>query len=90
MGSIIALDCHPTHDVILVGTMDERHAVLAVREISETELYVEVQQQWHSHEKYVVRTKWSPDGTMFAAGLYFAAIFLKSRFSRSYGGRLPV
>lgn len=38
LGSVIAIDCHPTLDLILIGTMDDRHAVLSIQEINENEV----------------------------------------------------
>jgi WD40 repeat protein len=65
-GSIIATDFHPTRNLLLIGSMDENHAILKLKEKSEEEVAVKVLQTYHLHEKYVVRTKWNPKGNLFA------------------------
>eukprot|EP01126_Amoeba_proteus_P018533 TRINITY_DN1949_c0_g1_i5.p1 TRINITY_DN1949_c0_g1~~TRINITY_DN1949_c0_g1_i5.p1 ORF type:complete len:278 (+),score=38.81 TRINITY_DN1949_c0_g1_i5:202-1035(+) len=66
LGSIITLDFHPFLDLLLIGTMDESHALVQLTEETPDKVQVNILQKWHDHHKYVVRVKWSPSGTIFA------------------------
>lgn len=77
LGSIIALDCHPTAPFVLVGTMDDKYGLLKITE-DDDEVDVETLATFDSHQKYVVRVKWSPDGSMFATGSHDRSVHLYS------------
>jgi len=66
LGAIISLDINPINpNLLIIGTMDENHALVEIKE-NEDRVYFEIYQKWHSHTKYVIRAKWSPNGFLFA------------------------
>eukprot|EP01128_Nolandella_sp_AFSM9_P011270 TRINITY_DN7995_c0_g1_i1.p1 TRINITY_DN7995_c0_g1~~TRINITY_DN7995_c0_g1_i1.p1 ORF type:complete len:377 (-),score=76.45 TRINITY_DN7995_c0_g1_i1:16-1113(-) len=72
-GTILSIDSNPVHeDLILVGSMDNQHALLRFTASSDAPL--ELLHRWHIHQKYVVCIKWSPDGLRFATGSHDSTV----------------
>jgi COMPASS component SWD3 len=74
LGAIISLDLNPVHpNLLVIGTMDENHALLEIQEIA-GKVYIVTHQKWHCHSKYVIRVKWHPNGTIFATASHDQSI----------------
>uniref|UniRef100_A0A6B2L7E4 Anaphase-promoting complex subunit 4 WD40 domain-containing protein n=1 Tax=Arcella intermedia TaxID=1963864 RepID=A0A6B2L7E4_9EUKA len=73
-GTIISIDWNPVHPrILIIGTMDERHALMEVQEV-EGVFKIGTLQMWHAHKKYIIRTKWHPSGEQFVTASHDGSI----------------
>eukprot|EP01125_Pyxidicula_operculata_P018361 TRINITY_DN6519_c0_g1_i1.p1 TRINITY_DN6519_c0_g1~~TRINITY_DN6519_c0_g1_i1.p1 ORF type:complete len:256 (-),score=36.07 TRINITY_DN6519_c0_g1_i1:625-1392(-) len=76
LGSIISLEFNTQYpDLLVIGTMDNKHALLKIEEI-DGNVTVRTLQKYEVHTHYVIRTKWSYDGKYFASASHDCHICL--------------
>jgi len=65
--AVLSLDINPVDgNQMLTGSMDKTHALYDISNLDN----IKVVQHFKQHEKYVIRVKWAPNGTLFATASY--------------------